>query len=65
MSISADVDERALREIYLRAFELVVKGAKPAAVMASYNKVNGTYACEHMHLLRQILRGEWGFRALW
>ena len=64
MSISAEVDERALREIYLRAFELVVKGAKPAAVMASYNKVNGTYACEHMQLLRHILREEWGFRGL-
>ena len=64
MSISAEVDERALREIYLRAFELVVKGAKPAAVMASYNKVNGTYVCEHMQLLRQILRGEWGYQGL-
>lgn len=64
MSISAEVDERALREVYLRAFELVVKRARPAAVMGSYNKINGVYACENAQLLHHILRKEWGFSGL-
>ena len=58
---SSEVDERTLREIYLPAFEKAVKEAKPAAIMAAYNKVNGTYATEHKELLEDILRTEWGF----
>lgn len=60
-SINEVVDERSLREIYLKAFEMVVKEAKPVSIMASYNRVNGYYACENAHLLTDILRKEWGF----
>lgn len=58
-TINAIVDERALHEIYLRAFERVVK-ENPATVMASYNKINGYYATEHPYL-NKILRKEWGY----
>lgn len=61
MSSDSVVDERTLREIYLPAFETAVKRAKPWTVMCSYNKINGTYACENRWLLTEILRDEWGF----
>ncbi|NEA98787.1 glycoside hydrolase family 3 C-terminal domain-containing protein [Streptomyces sp. SID13726] len=61
MRVSADVDERTLREIYLPAFEHVVTEAAPATVMAAYNKVNGVHAAQHHRLLTEVLRGEWGF----
>jgi beta-glucosidase len=63
-SISAEVDERTLREIYLPAFEKAVKQAKPWTVMCSYNKINGTYGSEHHYLLNEILKKEWGFEGL-
>jgi beta-glucosidase len=59
--VSAEVDERTLREVYLAGFERVVTDAKPWMVMCSYNKVNGTYASEHPWLLTDVLRTEWGF----
>ncbi len=61
MRASSDVDERTLREIYLRAFERVVRDAAPWTVMCSYNRINGTYAAENAWLLTEVLRGEWGF----
>ncbi|MHA7179405.1 glycoside hydrolase family 3 C-terminal domain-containing protein [Arthrobacter sp. MDB2-24] len=62
MRISADVDERTLREIYLPAFERVVTEASPATVMCSYNKVNGIYASQNKWLLTEVLRRQWGFQ---
>ncbi len=59
--MSAEVDERTLREIYLPAFEKAVKIAKPWTVMCAYNKVNGTYSSENTRLLTEILKQEWGF----
>ena len=59
--VDARVDERTLREIYLAAFERLVREADPWTVMASYNKLNGTYASEHRRLLTDILKIEWGY----
>ncbi|WP_380174684.1 glycoside hydrolase family 3 C-terminal domain-containing protein [Kineococcus sp. DHX-1] len=64
MTVSADVDERTLREIYLTAFERVVTTAQPWTVMCSYNRINGVYASEDPWLLTDVLRGEWGFSGL-
>jgi beta-glucosidase len=60
-AISAEIDERTLREIYFPAFETAVTKAQPWTVMCAYNKVNGTYASEHHRLLTDTLKNEWGF----
>jgi beta-glucosidase len=64
MTVSAEVDERTLREIYFPAFERVVTTEQPWTVMCSYNRINGVYASENQWLLTEVLREEWGFEGL-
>jgi beta-glucosidase len=60
-SIDAQIDERPLREVYLAAFEKVVKKANPWTIMAAYNQINGDFATENKYLLQDILRDQWGY----
>lgn len=64
MRRDSQVDERTLREVYLRGFGRVVLSAQPWTIMCSYNKVNGTFASENRWLLTDVLRGEWGFEGV-
>lgn len=64
MAMNAVIDERTLREIYLTGFEIAIKEGGAKALMTSYNQVNGTYSNENMHLLKEILRDEWGYDGL-
>jgi beta-glucosidase len=63
-SVDAQIDERTLREIYLKPFERAIKEGGAMSVMPAYNKVNGDYCSENEHLLNEILRGEWGFKGM-
>ena len=64
LAVDARVSERALREIYLRGFEIAVKAAAPAAVMSAYNCINGVHAANSRDLCTVVLRQEWGFAGL-
>ncbi|MBP1572416.1 MAG: glycoside hydrolase family 3 C-terminal domain-containing protein [Oscillospiraceae bacterium] len=64
MAVSANIDERTLFEIYLTAFEEVCTKAKPWTVMASYNRLNGTYTTQNKFLLKDVLRDKWGYEGL-
>ena len=64
MNINSVVDIRTMREIYLKGFEIAVKKSNPGTIMASYNKINGEYACENPYLLKDILRDEWGYKGI-
>jgi beta-glucosidase len=61
MKIDSIIQERALRELYLRPFEMAVRDANPWAIMSSYNLVNGLHADANEHTLKDILRGEWQY----
>lgn len=64
MTVDTIVDERTLREIYLASFEIAVREGKPWTIMGAYNKINGEYCCENRHLLKDILRDEWGYEGV-
>nr|AGS53403.1 beta-glucosidase [uncultured bacterium contig00025] len=64
MTIDVIADDRAMREVYLKAFEIAVKKSRPWTVMCSYNRINGTYASDNKWLLTDVLRGDWGFGGL-
>lgn len=64
MGVSANVSQRALREIYLRTFQIAVTEGKPWTVMSSYNRVNGKYVCNSFDFCTRVLRQEWGFDGL-
>jgi beta-glucosidase len=63
-TMNVNVSERALREIYLKPFEIAIKESSPRAVMTSYNLVNGTHSDMNKHLLQTILKGDWGYKGL-
>lgn len=64
MTISAEVDERTLREIYLPGFETAVKKSAPWTLMCSYNRINGVYSSENEWLLTKVLRDDWGYKGM-
>ena len=63
-TISVEVDEQTLREVYLLPFQIAIEKSSPWTIMAAYNRVNGVYACSHDELLNQVLKKEWGFEGL-
>lgn len=63
-TISSDLDERTLRELYLAPFQQAVREANPGCIMTSYNQINGVMASENSHTIKEILRGEWEYDGL-
>lgn len=63
-TVSSQVDERVLREIYWKGFEIAIKEAHPHSIMTAYNKLNGTYCANNKQLCTDLLRGEWEFRGI-
>ena len=63
-TISSEVDEQTLREVYLRPFEIALEASRPVAVMAAYNRLNGTFCSESRWLLTEVLRRDWGYDGL-
>lgn len=64
MVVDAVVDERTMRELYLRSSGVAVKESNPKFIMGAYNRLNGTYCCNHEKQLREILRSEWNFQGV-
>lgn len=64
MVVDTVADERTMRELYLRAFEIAVKEGNPLTIMSSYNMVNGTHVNENLHLMRDVLRDDWGYKGV-
>jgi beta-glucosidase len=63
-AVDSILTDRAMREIYLLAFQIAVRDSKPGAFMTAYNKVNGTHVSENPKILKGILRGEWAWEGL-
>ena len=63
-TLSVQVDEQTLREVYLRPFQIAIEASQPWTIMAAYNRINGIYACSNTQLLGQVLKDEWGFEGL-
>jgi beta-glucosidase len=64
LTVSSEIDERTLREVYLRPFETALVEGEAWSVMGAYNRLNGTFSCEHEWLLTGVVKGEWGFDGL-